>query len=107
MAKLHESVPQVDTAEAQDVKQKRQAEAREAFSGRPTTVRFPTKIQKRLAVAAEITGKSVSELMREGAECVIERYVGGDAEAAAARISAAADASAARMRDLYGLGDAP
>ena len=107
MAKLHESVAEADTTEAQDVKQKRRAEAREAFSGRPTTVRFPTDIQKRLAVAAEITGKSVSELMREGAECVIEKYVGGDAEAAAARIRAAAEASAARMRDLYGLGDAP
>lgn len=107
MAKMRTPVAHADATHAQDIKPKRLADARQAFSGRPTTVRFPTDIQKRLAVAAEITGKSVSELMREGAECVIEMYVGADAEAAAARIRAATEANAARMRKLYGLSDEP
>ena len=107
MTKMRTSAANADATHAQDAKPKHRADAGQAFSGRPTTVRFPTDIQKRLAVAAEITGKSVSELMREGAECVIARYVGSDDEAAAARIRAATEANAARMRKLYGLSDAP
>lgn len=81
-------------------------DSRRAFSGRPTTVRFSTELQKRLAVAAQVSQKSVSELMREGAEHVVDKYVGADAETAAATIRATAEASAARMRELYGLSDA-
>lgn len=103
-----------ETTEVDDSKPTTQAPAKKKagrqdqgrpFSGRPTTVRFPTDLQKRLAVAAEISGKSVSELMREGADHVVEKYVGADAAAVAATIQAAADASAERMRELYGLAD--
>lgn len=91
------------TAAASKVRSRDDAGA--AFSGRPTTVRFPTELQKRLAVAAEITGMSVSELMREGAEYVVEKYVGADDASVAATIQAATDAKATRMRELYGLSD--
>lgn len=84
-------------------KAKARADASQPFSGRPTTVRFPTDLQKKLAVAAKITGMSLSELMREGAEYVVDRYVGTDDAAVAARIEAAAEASAEQMRELYGL----
>lgn len=95
-----------DTEAAAPIPRARRDERHSAFSGRPTTVRLPTLLQRRLAVAAEITDKSISELMREGAELVVDKYVGDDLEEAENTIRAAVEASAARMRELYGLADA-
>ena len=80
--------------------------AGQAFSGRPTTVRFSTDLQKKLAVASKITEMSVSELMREGAEYVVAKYLGADNTAVAETIRAATEADAKRMRELYGLTEA-
>lgn len=107
MGKFHaEAVhPDADASPGAASKAKARVDAGTAFSGRPTTVRFSTDLQKRLALAAEITGMSVSELMREGAEHVVDKYVGADDAAVAATIRAATEAKGARMRELYGLSD--
>jgi hypothetical protein len=97
--------PDVHASPAGASKARARVDAGMAFSGRPTTVRFSTDLQRRLAVAAEITGMSVSELMREGAEHVVAKYVGADDAAVAATIRAATEAKAERMRELYGISD--
>jgi hypothetical protein len=102
-----ETLEQLDAGTAPNPasKLKARVDAGSAFSGRPTTVRFSTELQKRLAVAAEISGMSVSELMREGAEYVVARYLGADDAEVAATIRASTEAKAERMRQLYGLDD--
>ena len=106
MTKSHATeASHIDASPAAASKASARVDAGAPFSGRPTTVRFPTELQKRLAVAAEITGMSVSELMREGAEHVVAKYVGADDAAVAETIRAATEAKAERLRQLYGLGD--
>ncbi len=105
MTKSRLQVARKNQKDAEVVGPKGRADRGTAFSGRPTTVRFPTDLQKKLSVAAEVAGLSVSELMREGAEHVVDKYVGADPDTVAARIQATAEASATRMRELYGLTD--
>lgn len=74
----------------------------EVYSGRPTTVRFTVELQRRLEVAADIAQLSVSQLLRDAAEMIIDKYMGDDPEGT---IVEAAERSAERMRELFGLAD--
>lgn len=93
-----------DTTSASPGAKGEPAEVSEASYGKPTTVRFPTHLQQRLEVVADVTDKSVSQLLREGAEYIIHHYMGNDPRAVIARST---ERSEARLRDLFGLDDQP
>jgi hypothetical protein len=97
----NKTAPNGDATAKRESTSRRDAPApSENYSGRPTTVRFPTAVQKQLEAVAAITGRSISSLIREGVDLVIERHMGADP---AAVIAKAAHETEARLRALYGL----
>jgi hypothetical protein len=68
---------------------------------RPITVRFPTEDLDRLLQISQLTGLSTSQLLREGATLVGEKYL-ADFQNPEEIIAAAAERAAERMRAILG-----
>lgn len=76
-------------------------EPQQRSSARIISLRLPADLQNKLQAAAVTTGLSQSQLLREGAEHVIEKYL-GDAENVDQAVARAQERTADRIRVLLG-----